>query len=1249
MRANLLREYALCHSVKAVIFFGLIGVLISCTTQQPLVNNDHQYPNGEVQPQGEVDHTVFVVGNMSLGQPSRSKELESYLKANLEAQSNKSTVIVLGADLPADDEEDTVINAETDHKMGFLRSIKNSLYITPGLRDWGNGNSKGHEQILENQQRLEKIFESDLVFFPKQGCPGPEEIPLSDDLVLLIIDTQWWLHQWNKPIEGGCELVEESDFFIQLHDAIQRNHDKKILVAGFHPMYSSGPHGGAMGAGTHLLPPVLGSLYYGYRKWIGNPQDLVNQRYKQLINGLESVFKQHQQIVYLSAHDRTLEYHERNGIRQVVSGSFSGTDRIDRKAKAAYAFGKEGLARLNFYKNGEVWLEFVVAGMTKTLGSNVAYRTKVLAQPAMTPQKEDSIFSTLDYTDKTATAAASDFFNTDKQFRLKVLGQNYRTEWGHALEDIRYFDLDKEKGGMRIVKRGGGQQTKSLRLEDKNGKQYVLRSIEKFPEKATPEALRGTIAADVVADEISSSHPYGALAIPKLADAAKVWHTNPELVYLPDDPRLGQYRSDFGGSIYLYEERPAKNRDDVASFGRSKKIISTFDLLDKLEDNDKHYVDQEQVVRSRLFDIWIGDWDRHEDQWRWARFKDKDDYNRYQPIPRDRDQAFFYSDGSLMKLGSHKWGIPKFQGFHEDIRDVAGLNFNARFFDRTFMNEPTMDAWLSIAKELQNSLKDEIIESAVKDLPPEIYASSGETIITKLKARRGKLLKYAREYYLFLAKTVTVVGTEENDRFRVQRLNDQETRVRVYRKRKGKDRKMYDRVFKTGETKEIRLYGRDGKDDFEVSGSVSNGILVRMIGGKGKDDFVDSSAVKGWRKKSIIYDKKKKTDISAANETALKLSDDKSINAYNRSDFQYDITAPAFFFGFNPDDGLFLGGGTIITTHGFRKTPFKQRHRIVANIAPGTSSYNIIYNGEFTEALGKWDLLLDADLRIPSFTDFFYGFGNETIIDETKRELDRGFYRTRLRQIDLQPGIRRRWNDDRHTLSLGARLWSVELSTKDMDEPRFINDFDSLRSVNEGTSAFDVMRFYTGFYANYTFDSRDSRAIPTRGLVFNVSANAVRDIDQESFEVGYQQIKSDVSWFLGFGRGIKTVLALRLGGALNTTDDFEFYQSNTLGGLNNLRGFRRMRFSGRYSIYQNSELRFKLTDFRSRLFGGAFGVLAIHDFGRVWFPGENSSQIQQGYGGGIWIAPLNAAVISFDYTRSNTGENGVYLRFGFLF
>ena len=41
-----------------------------------------------------------------------------------------------------------------------------------------------------------------------------------------------------------------------------------------------------------------------------------------------------------------------------------------------------------------------------------------------------------------------------------------------------------------------------------------------------------------------------------------------------------------------------------------------------------------------ILDLFIMDFDRHEDQWQWGSI-DKDKGKTYFPIPRDRDQAFY--------------------------------------------------------------------------------------------------------------------------------------------------------------------------------------------------------------------------------------------------------------------------------------------------------------------------------------------------------------------------------------------------------------------------------------------------------------------------------------------------------------------------------------------------------------------------------------------------------------------------------
>ncbi len=122
-------------------------------------------------------------------------------------------------------------------------------------------------------------------------------------------------------------------------------------------------------------------------------------------------------------------------------------------------------------------------------------------------------------------------------------------------------------------------QTLSLRLEDSTGREFVLRSIEKCPEKAVPETFRKTFIQDLVQDQISAAHPYAAVVIPSLAEAAGIYHTNPKTVFIPDDPRLGVYRNDFANTLALFEERPAGDWSDKSFFCNYVDIVNKSKVL----------------------------------------------------------------------------------------------------------------------------------------------------------------------------------------------------------------------------------------------------------------------------------------------------------------------------------------------------------------------------------------------------------------------------------------------------------------------------------------------------------------------------------------------------------------------------------------------------------------------------------------------------------------------------------------------
>ena len=232
---------------------------------------------------------------------------------------------------------------------------------------------------------------------------------------------------------------------------------------------------------------------------------------------------------------------------------------------------------------------------------------------------------------RTITIAANTQYDKASKFKRIMLGQHYRREWATAV-DIEILDMEAEAGGLTPLKLGGGLQTRSLRLKGGDGKEYVLRSVNKDPSKAIVEELRGTFAEDIVQDQISSANPYTPLVVASLAKAAGIFHSTPKMVYVPASARLGEYATGFAGTVSLLEERPAGNEENNAAYGYSKKVVNSQKLLEKVFSNSDHQVNEKAFLKARLFDILIGDWDRHEDQWLWAAFE-KNDQTFYQPVP----------------------------------------------------------------------------------------------------------------------------------------------------------------------------------------------------------------------------------------------------------------------------------------------------------------------------------------------------------------------------------------------------------------------------------------------------------------------------------------------------------------------------------------------------------------------------------------------------------------------------------------
>ena len=469
------------------------------------------------------------------------------------------------------------------------------------------------------------------------------------------------------------------------------------------------------------------------------------------------------------------------------------------------------------------------------------------------------------------------------RFHNLIWGKHYRPVWAAPVK-VAVFDMDTTMGGLEFEKLGGGFQTTSMTLVDKKGRQYALRTLDKDPAEVLPPFWRKTFALNILRDQTSAGNPYGALVAAPLADAAGIPHTTPQLVYVrPHDSNFGEHEARFSDRLYLLENKYDSKKDLTPDLGNARDIDGSETVLhDRFEKNDVH-IDQLAFAKARLFDMLIGDWDRHEGQWEWAQYK-QDGEIIYRPIPKDRDNAFFrFQDGLVPWLFSRNWGIRKFESFRKDFTDVKALTVNSEFIDKRALSELTQQQFDSLAHVLQSRLTDQVITQSVHHFPDKVFELVGPETIARLKSRREQLPKAAGEFYYILAEEPLVVGTDNEERFVVKRLNNDDTEVAVYRE--SDDAVLYHRIFHRSETELISLYGLGGDDEFEVSGKVSKGIKVKIVGGLGEDEIKDISDVRGWGKKTWIYDTRRGTELESGPTTKDKRTGDVRVHAFDREGF----------------------------------------------------------------------------------------------------------------------------------------------------------------------------------------------------------------------------------------------------------------------------------------------------------------------------------------------------------------------------
>jgi len=1200
----------------------------------------------------KVSHTMYLIGDageMPAGEPPQVIDL---LGRHLEAAGPNSSVVFLGDNLykkgmPPKEEADAR-NAYIERlrtQLDILQTFKGQPFFVPGEHDW---RQYGIEGLKRQRKFIEKYLGRSDIWFPDPGCGDPEEVELSDNLTLLLLDSQWWLTDWEgePEINADCAVKSREVFRTYFEEAVKGNRAKNIVVAMHHPLFTNGPHGGEFTAREHLFPltmlqknlwlplPLVGSLYPFYRSTVGSRQDAAHPDYRDLRDLLLGVLQKNGNFIVAAGHEHSLQYMERDDQAFIVSGSGSQRSATRLGNNADFTYGAPGFSQLDFYEDGSVWVRFWTVGEDDN--GELVFRKQVKSALEHLMTDKEAAYTRYESGQDSIALPLGAYDFSKNGLGEWLWGKHYRDAYATTVS-VPLLDLATFQGGVRPVQRGGGYQTNSLRLETTDERQFTMRSLDKDPTRMVGYPLnRSRIILDIIKDSFSGSHPLQALPLPALQDAVNLYHTNPQLFYVPAQPELGNFNGDYANALYLVEERPD---DDVwtghASFGYPEELLSTSDVIEELHEHHDHLVDDEWVVCARLFDLVVGDWDRHDDQWRWA-MHEEGARSIYRPVPRDRDQATSHYDGLLFGLARQTVPAARpLRPFRPYQKRIWWSNFGSRFFDHTFLNGLEWEDWEREARYIQQNLSDEIIQRAYRAAwPGSIYELNGAAIVETIAARRDTLIDLARQLYEQRARKVDVVGTNERDLFEVRRLNDDETRIRVYDTNKEQDKEalLYERTFYRSESEEVRLYGLQDEDVFDIGGQVRKGITLRIIGGLGNDVFVDSSRVSGPGKKTIIHDVlSEDNEVRAGPETRVRISADPKYNLYNRLGNDYGMDYWVFLptVGFNPDDGLLVGASAEFTHYGFRKLPYAGNHFLAAKYALATSGVELFYRSEFIDVFGGWGLRFDGLYRSPLYAANFYGFGNETKNEEA--ELGDDYYRVRQREIRIAPSLMK-INNRASRFYFGPTYEAIRV---ERTEGRYIDYLASLEDSPIDPDFFEGQQFL-GLRAVFDFENLDDPAFPSRGLKAYLDAGWRWQLEEgkkhfpylEGYVAGYQPLDARQ----------RLVIGTRIGARHLFSDDFEFYQGARLGGTGpraNFRGFRRDRFTGRTAFYQNIDLRYLAISSDNPILPFSMGFLSGFDHGRVWMPGEASDQWHYSYGGGVFVAPLDLLSAQLSAFRGN--------------
>jgi hypothetical protein len=324
--------------------------------------------------------SVFLIGDAGAPNPAGEPVLQALERA-LAGRPDTTLILFLGDNVYPRGLPDSADRSfpEAARRLGAQVEFANQVPVIflPGNHDWYGPAREEREHIRREGRFITQASSGRARLVPADGCPGPVAIEVGTGLLLLLLDTQWWLFPHEQRGESSaCETRTEAEVVARLAALLRDSAGRQVIVAGHHPLLTGGPHGGYFSLADHLFPlhnvhpalllplPFIGSAYPLARDFGISAEDLSSGPYRRLRAALDTAFACDPPALYASGHEHGLQLLDRGRPPLLAvsgAGIYGHESYLQRIPETRLALATGGFMRADLLRDGRLRIGVLVA------------------------------------------------------------------------------------------------------------------------------------------------------------------------------------------------------------------------------------------------------------------------------------------------------------------------------------------------------------------------------------------------------------------------------------------------------------------------------------------------------------------------------------------------------------------------------------------------------------------------------------------------------------------------------------------------------------------------------------------------------------------------------------------------------------------------------------------------------------------------------------------------------------------------